>query len=189
MEKVVFLLDYANINRSGTDRGLDLDYKDLYEYIAEGRFLIDAYCYVPIDPRYEHQMDKTIEDLCCFGYLVTSKIGNIAGDTYKCDFDVEMTMDILKIAHNVKPDIIVIATGDADFIPVIVELRRMGIRVEIACFEWAVSRKVLLQSSGFIDLSMIFNKMEVTNFPHVSFAENETIENDYELSEENSIDK
>ena len=155
MEKVAFFLDYANINRSASTNGLGIDYKSLLDYISEGRFLIDAYCYVPIDPRNEHRLDNIINELWDSGYLVTKKIGTIAGDSYKCNFDVEMTMDMIRVAHNVKPDIIVIASGDSDFLPVVFELRKMGIRAEVACFQEAMSRKLWLQSSGFIDLSIL----------------------------------
>lgn len=42
----------------------------------------------------------------------------MAGDTYKCDFDVEITLDLMRTAEIVKPDIIVLLSGDKDFVPV-----------------------------------------------------------------------
>lgn len=171
MEKIVFFLDYANINRAACDKGLKFDYGNLLEYMREGRFLIDAYCYVPIDPRFEHQTDREIEELWCSGYLVTTKVGTVSGDSYKCDFDVEMTIDILRISHTVRPDIVVLATGDIDFLPVVSELRKMGIRVEIACFEWAVSRKLLLQGSDFIDLNVYYEHHYLSSQDDDSVAE------------------
>src|SRR4051812_45942085 len=112
-EKVVFFLDYANINRAATDKRYRLNYHDLLEYVSEGRFLIDAHCYVPINPRHEHRMDREIQELWRSGYIVTTKVGTIAGGTYKCNFDVEITMDILRVVYQVKPDIIVLATSDS----------------------------------------------------------------------------
>ena len=47
MEKVVVFLDYANINRAAVSKGIVLDFGDLADYMGEGRFLIDSYCYVP----------------------------------------------------------------------------------------------------------------------------------------------
>lgn len=158
MEKVAFFMDYANINRSAFSKGIPLDYRNLLDYMAEGRFLIDAYCYVPIDPRNEHAMDKEIGKLWQDGYMVTTKRGTIAGDTYKCNFDVEMTIDILEIAHTVKPDIVIIAAGDVDLLPVVLQLRKAGIRVEIACFSWAVSQQLLLKCSDFIDLGVYYQE-------------------------------
>lgn len=152
MEKIIFFLDFANINRVASDKGIDLDYEDLLNYISEGRFLLDAHCYVPIDPRNEHRLDRKLEHLWRSRYIVTTKVGSVAGDTYKCNFDVEMTMDILRIAYQAKPDIIVIGSGDSDFVPLVQEIRKSGIRVEVASFENAAARDMILKCSGFISL-------------------------------------
>jgi uncharacterized LabA/DUF88 family protein len=155
-EKVVLFLDYANINRAVREKRYRLDYHDLLQYVGEDRFLVDAYCYVPINPRSEHRRDGEIEDLWRSGYIVTTKIGSIAGGTYKCNFDVEIAMDILKVVYQVKPDIIVLASGDADFVPLIQEVRKAGIRVEVAAFAETAGTNVLLKSSGFINLDVYY---------------------------------
>lgn len=160
MERVVFFLDFANIERSTRDNGHQFDSKKLLDYMGEGRYLIDAYAYVPIDPRFEHEMDRKIEDLLLAGYFVNSKVGTIAGESYKCDFDVEMTLDILRIVNAAKPDIVVLATGDVDFLPVIKELRLMGVRVEVASFKSSVSRKMILHCSGFISLDAYHEELD-----------------------------
>jgi uncharacterized LabA/DUF88 family protein len=155
-EKVVFFLDYANINRAATDKRYRLDYHDLLGYVSEGRFLIDAHCYVPINPRNEHRMDREIQELWRSGYIVTTKVGTIAGGTYKCNFDVEITMDILKVVYQVKPDIIVLATSDSDFVSLIQEVRKSGIRVEVAAFEDTTGTDIMNRCSGFIDLDVYY---------------------------------
>lgn len=155
-EKVVFFLDYANINRAAREKRCRMDYEDLLQYAGENRFLIDAHCYVPIDPRNEHRLDGEIENLWRSGYIVTTKKGSIAGGTYKCNFDVEITMDMLKVVYQVKPDIIVLATGDADFVTLIQEVRKSGVRVEVAAFPETAGRDILLKCSGFIDLAVYY---------------------------------
>ncbi len=152
MEKVVTFFDFANINAPARKNCVRLDYRHLLDYLSCDRFLIDAHAYVPIDPRNEHGLDATIDELWRAGFLVHSKVGSIAGETFKCNVDVEMAIDILNIAHTVKPDIIVIASGDGDMLPIVHALRKMGIRVEVASFESCISRKLALQASGFISL-------------------------------------
>ena len=110
-EKVVFFLDYANINRAAREKRYRMNYADLLHYAGEHRFLVEAYCYVPINPRNEHRLDGEIEELWRSGYIVNTKLGTIAGGTYKCNFDVEIAMDALRVVYQVKPDIIVLATG------------------------------------------------------------------------------
>ena len=155
-EKVVFFLDYANINKAAREKRYGLDYQHLLHYVGEERFLVDAYCYVPINPRNEHRVDGVIEELWRSGYIVTTKLGTIAGGTYKCNFDVEITMDVLKVVYQVRPDIVVLASGDADFIPLIQEVRKSGVRVEVAAFEGTAGPDILLKCSGFIDLNVYY---------------------------------
>lgn len=151
-ERVVFFLDFANINRGAQDSGIAIDYGHLRSYMGAGRFLIDSHAYVPIDPRNEHRLDQLLQRLWEDGYVVRNKVGVVAGNTYKCDFDVEITMDVLSTAYQVRPDIIVLATGDSDFIPLVQEVRRLGVRVEVASFERSASRDLKLRASGFISL-------------------------------------
>src|SRR6266852_1626810 len=155
-EKVVFFLDYANINRAAREKRYRMDYHDLLQYVGEDRFLIDAHCYVPINPRNEHRLDREIEELWRSGYIVNTKMGTIAGGTYKCNFDVEITMDMLKVVYQVKPDIIVLASGDSDFVSLIQEVRKSGVRVEVAAFEETTGTDITLKCSGFIDLAVYY---------------------------------
>jgi uncharacterized LabA/DUF88 family protein len=155
-EKVVFFLDYANINRAAREKRYRLDYQDLLQYVSEERFLIDAHCYVPINPRNEHRLDREIQELWSSGYIVNTKLGTIAGGTYKCNFDVEITMDMLKVVYRVKPDIIVLASGDSDFVSLIQEVRKSGVRVEVAAFEETAGTEIMRRCSGFIDLAVYY---------------------------------
>jgi len=155
-EKVVLFLDYANINRAAREKRYRLDYHHLLRYVGEGRFLVDAHCYVPINPRNEHRADGVIEELWRSGYIVNTKMGTIAGGTYKCNFDVEIAMDVLKVVYQVRPDIVVLASGDADFVPLIQEVRKSGVRVEVAAFEGTAGADVLLKCSGFINLAVYY---------------------------------
>ncbi|MBQ7494055.1 MAG: NYN domain-containing protein [Selenomonadaceae bacterium] len=159
--KVAVFLDYANIEASSRQLNCSVDYGALLDYLAdeeEGRTLQAAYAYVPIDPRQEHARDGIINELWQNGYIVKSKVGSIAGDSYKYDFDVEMTLDISRMAYGNAPDTIVIVSGDNDFIPIVLDMRGRGIRVEVAAFGAAMSGQLALKSSGFINLDAIIGE-------------------------------
>jgi uncharacterized LabA/DUF88 family protein len=159
MERIVLFNDYANTNAAFRDRNVEPDYGGLLQYLSEGRFMVEAHAYVPIDPRSPHARDRSIDGLWESGWLVHTKIGAIAGDSYKCDFDVEITLDLMRTAEIVKPDIIVLLSGDKDFVPVILELRKRGIRVEVAAFRGRnAAREVVQKASGFIDLEAYLNE-------------------------------
>lgn len=153
LEKCINFIDYANMNCGFEQVGVTPDFSDLIDYLTVGRFHVETHVFVPIDPRVPYGRDKDIDKLWASGCLVHSKMGVIHGDTYRCDFDIEMTLEIMRTAELVRPDIIVLATGDKNFIPVILELRRRGIRVETAAFEgFNAAREIIQKSSGFIDL-------------------------------------
>ncbi len=166
MSRVAIVLDFANIDRAAADKQIVLQYRSLLQYLAsdeEGRFLVEGFCYVPIDPRNPRARDRQIEELATDGFLVRTKIGSIADDTYKCNFDVEMTMELMRIAQDIRPDIIVLCSGDGDFVPVIEYLRSKGIRVEVASFIDATSRDVILKCSSFIDLDLYVAALDGQN--------------------------
>jgi uncharacterized LabA/DUF88 family protein len=153
MEKIVVFNDFANTESAFAARGATPDYADLLDYLSEDRFLVEAHAYVPIDPRNPDGRKRTIESLWQQRWMVHSKVGAFAGETYKCDFDVSVTIDLMRTAEIVRPDIVVLLSGDKDFVPVILELRRRGIRVEVAGFARGnAAHEVILKANGFIDL-------------------------------------
>jgi uncharacterized LabA/DUF88 family protein len=159
MERIVLFNDYANTNAAFQGCNLQPDFRELADYLSEGRFLVEAHAYVPIDPRNPRARERDVDRLWNSGWLVHTKLGSIAGDSYKCDLDVEITLDLMRTAEIVKPDIVVLLSGDKDFVPVILELRKRGIRVEVAAFPGVnAAREVRLKASGFIDLEVYVNE-------------------------------
>jgi hypothetical protein len=84
-ETVFFFLDYVDTDQAAREKRYHLDYHDLLRYIAEDRSLVDAYCYISINPRNKHRLDGVIEAFWRAGYLVQTKMGSITGGTYKCN--------------------------------------------------------------------------------------------------------
>lgn len=177
--KVAVFLDYANINAAACNLNYNLDYGALLDYLAdenEQRTLQVAYAYVPIDPRQEHAMDAEIENLWQKGYIVKSKVGAIAGESYKCDFDVEISMDISRVVYETSPDIVVLVSGDKDFVPIVLEIRGKGVRVEVAEFNSVMSRELALKSSGYIDLDFWINETVIVNGKRVNVPDSASSE-------------
>ncbi len=160
MEKVVVFLDFANVDRAASERGYPMDYANLLHYFREGRFLVEAYCYLPINPRNPYAHDEIRDELWEQGYIVRDKMGTPAGDSYKCNQDLEITLEMMRVAHELSPEIIVLASGDGDFVPVVLALRQRGIRVEVAAFPDCAVRQLVLKSSGFIDLEWYVEELE-----------------------------
>jgi uncharacterized LabA/DUF88 family protein len=148
MNNVAVFLDYGSIAAQAESNHAGLHFGSFLSYLAdidEGRNLKVAYAYAPIDSRNPRQSSDEISKLWAAGYIVREKalVNN-------SDFKVEMTLDIMKTCADIKPDIMVLVTGDADFVPVVAELRQKGIRVEVAAFQSAMSDMLSKQSSGTI---------------------------------------
>lgn len=74
------------------------------------------------------------------------------GGMKKADWDIGMAVDAIKLAD--KLDVIILVTGDGDFIPLIFYLREnKGCRVEVIGFGKTASSKLIETSDEFIDLS------------------------------------
>ena len=158
-ERVLIFLDFANIDAGSRSFGA-LHYGDLLSYLGEGRFVVEAYAYVPIDPRRPEGRRDLVRHLQENGWMVTQKVGKIAGNSYKSNVNVEMCMDMVDSAHQIRPDIIVLCSGDGDFLPVVRRLRKMGIRTEVAAFEKTADSMLPYEASGFISLDVWQNGLE-----------------------------
>jgi len=154
MQRVIFLMDFPNIDRAARNQGMALDYGDVIDYLSEGRYLQHAVAFVPVDPRAPNRADTDIHHLREAGYFVRTKQGTIAGDTFRCNMDVDLALDAIQLAINLNPDTVIIGSGDADFLPVVDTLRQRGIRVEVAAFRAAAAQVMREHASGFVDLDV-----------------------------------
>ena len=106
-----------------------------------------AYCIRPGDgsekPFFE-QLEK-------WGYEVRSKeVQVFAGGAKKGDWDVGITMDIIKQMN--KLDAIVLASGDGDYIPLVDYVKNFGVRAELIAFGKSSSSRLVEVVDDFIDL-------------------------------------
>ena len=198
MQKVVVFLDYANLNYAAKNQGIRIDHEHLLkEYLSlnsEGRFLQAAYAYVPLDPRKEHASDRAISELWTSGYVVKSKKGVISGHTYKCNFDVEIAMDVMKSVYEIKPDIVTIISGDFDFVPLVLRLREMGIYVEVASLRNSMSKQLASRSSGYICLDNYYEEFYSNDLDSddpiqdIDISENSPTEPSAEITKSDMVD-
>jgi uncharacterized LabA/DUF88 family protein len=167
MKRTVIFVDHENLGICARDKGIDIDYCDFKDYLAseeEGRSLVEAFCYMAVDPRREHGKDAEIRRVKQDGWLVKAKVGTSLPDGYfKCNLGVELTMDMVAFSYEVKPDIVILVTGDQDFAAVVLKLRERGIRVEVAAFSENISNVLLDAASGFIDLNHYFIEADDTD--------------------------
>lgn len=72
------------------------------------------------------------------------------GGIKKGDWDVGITMDVIKMMN--KLDTIVLASGDGDYAPLLEYVKNFGARVEVIAFGKSASSKIVELVDDFIDL-------------------------------------
>ena len=173
--RVLILADGDNTFLAAQSFNRRIDWQKIRDYLAdpkEGRELIEMVIYVGLPPareRFEDQR-KTKEKFIYWaksnGFLVVHKQGKTKGDDYETNIDIVMAMDAIELALEVRPDIVVLVTGDSDFAYLAEKIRRRGMRVEVASVEQSLGNDLKIAASSVVDLIEIFDTFEQQNNHH-----------------------
>lgn len=94
-----------------------------------------------------------LEALGKIGIEVRSKDLQIfTGGAKKADWDVGLAVDAIRLAP--KLDVVVIVSGDGDFIPLVEHLQSLGCQVEVVSFGKSTSGKLKEATDDFFDLDL-----------------------------------
>lgn len=165
-ERVAIFADYRNTLNALRRVGRQIDLVALRDYLAEGRHLIEAFLYIGVHPLPDQAPadQAALYRLRQHGFLIRSKPAQLLPNgQLKCNFDLELALDVQEFVARTRPDIVVLVTGDGDFTPLAQRLRLQGIRVEVASAPGSVSQALEAMANGFVDLTQI--GAEVDNLP------------------------
>lgn len=124
-------VDVQNMFYGARERGARLDFEALLAQASEGRHLVRAVAYV-VETR-EIDQSGFIHLLQMKAYEVKRKPLRIRPDrTMKGNWDLEMALDALATADHL--DIVVLVTGDGDFLPLVRQVKLKGCEVEVYGF-------------------------------------------------------
>jgi uncharacterized LabA/DUF88 family protein len=152
-KNVALFVDVANLYYSARGQDVDVDYVALLKTATKGRDLIRAYAYSGLDPENENQR-KFIDFLKKNGYMVLTKDIRKFGDgRVKANLDIELVVDLFRLADRM--DIAVIVSGDGDFAPAIKALQDKGVRCEVISFRPNTSSDLIAVADEFIDIMKI----------------------------------
>lgn len=154
-QRVGIFLDVQNLYHSARNLyKARVNYKELIKNLVGDRKLIRAIAYVVksdtalgessfFDALERAGVDLRVKDLQIF-----------PGGSKKADWDVGMAVDAIRMANAL--DVIILATGDGDFIPLVEYLQYgVGKIVEVAAFKRTASGKIQEVADEFIDLEKI----------------------------------
>src|SRR5215831_9231888 len=170
-QRLLVLVDESNISSSVRTAGRGLDWLKLRDFLAgpdTGRDLIEMVIYAglpPAIPIWQEERDKKnkfMQWLRSNGFMVVTKDGSPAEEgRYKANVDVMMAIDALELSIEIRPDVVILVTGDADFAYLAIKLRRHGIRVEVASVAANLGNILRSAANDVIDLAPLFRTFEI----------------------------
>src|SRR6266568_2607407 len=171
--RVLVLVDESNVGSSVRTAGRGLDWLKLRDFLAgpnTGHELIEMVVYAglpPAIPLWQEERDKKnkfIHWLRSNGFMVVTKDGAPAEEGhYKANVDVMMAIDAMELSVEMRPDVVILVTGDADFAYLAIKLRRHGIRVEVASVAANLGNILRSAANDVIDLAPLFRTFEIMN--------------------------
>ena len=170
ISRVLIFVDESNVVSSVRALGRKLDWLQLRAHLtaaARGRELIEMIVYAGLPPPMpewaveREKKNKFLHWLRSNGFLVVAKDGSPGdGRHYKANVDVLMAIDAVELSVEIRPDIVVLVTGDADFAHLALQLRRRGIRVEVASTSHTLGTGLKGAANELIDLVPLFTTFE-----------------------------
>src|SRR5688572_20961690 len=137
-----------------------VNFKAVLENAVGNRNLIRAIAYVvQADIPEEGNFFDALEHI---GFEVKAKELQIFyGGHKKGDWDVGIAMDTIKLAP--KLDVVVIVSGDGDFIPLVEYLQSLGQKVEVVAFGRSASSKLQESADTFVDMDKDIKKFLIAD--------------------------
>ncbi len=149
-QRVAVFIDVQNLYHSA--RAIyqkRVNFKELLSDSVGQRQLIRAFAYVVRTKTGEEK--PFFEALEKLGIEMRVKdLQEYYGGMKKADWDVGIAVDAIKTSQIV--DVVVIASGDGDYIPLVEYLKNQGRRVEVIAFGRSTSAKLKEVTDEFIDL-------------------------------------
>ncbi len=162
-EKIVLLIDGANLYATSKALGFDVDYRKLLAAFQKRGYLLRAYYYTALVEDQEYSSIRPLIDWLDYnGYRVVTKPAKEFTDAagrrkVKGNMDLELAIDALEISDVV--DHFVIFSGDGDFRTLVEALQRRGRKVSVvstvASQPPMISDELRRQADHFIDLASL----------------------------------
>jgi uncharacterized LabA/DUF88 family protein len=155
-QRVEVLMDIQNLYHSAKNLyQAKVNYQEVLKQAIAGRKFIRAFGYVV--------RTKTGEEKPFFDALtklgIETRVRDLQefyGGAKKADWDVGIVIDAIRTSPGL--DVIVLVSGDGDFIALVEYLKNQGKRVEVMAFGRTTSLKLKETADEFVDLDLLPQK-------------------------------
>jgi uncharacterized LabA/DUF88 family protein len=151
-QRIGVFVDVQNLYYSAKHlHNAKVNFKEILKTAVAGRKLVRALCYVV---KADEAGEKGFRDaLGATGFEVKSKeLQVFIGGSKKGDWDVGIAMDIMRMAN--KLDVVVLVSGDGDFVDLLEHAKALGCRVECLGFGRTSSSKLKEAAHLFTDMDL-----------------------------------
>jgi uncharacterized LabA/DUF88 family protein len=155
-QRVALFVDTQNLYYAARDAvGRNVDYDRLLQVALRGRRLHAATAYV-VEREGESTAYGFVTRLSALGYRVRRRSVRVhRGDgegrlVLEGDWDMGIAADIVRTWEHV--DVIVLASGDGDFVPMLELAQARGVRVEVVAFREASAQRLVDLADRFVHL-------------------------------------
>ena len=162
-EKIVLLIDGANLYATSKALGFDIDYKQLLKTFQKRGYVLRAYYYTALIEDQEYSSIRPLIDWLDYnGYTVVTKAAKEFTDAagrrkVKGNMDIELAVDAMELASTI--DHFVLFSGDGDFRVLVGALQRKGKKVTVVSTTSSqppmISDELRRQADHFLDLKSL----------------------------------
>ncbi len=147
--RVGIFVDVQNIFYAAKPFNARLDFEKLLELSVGKRRLIRAIAYVVQSP--DVDQSNFISMLQKKSYEVKRKdLRQRSDGSAKGDWDMGMAIDIMRFVN--KLDVVVLVSGDGDFVPLVELVKTLGPRVEVISFTYNTARDLINSADEHIPI-------------------------------------
>ncbi len=157
-QRVALFVDTQNLYYAARDQGAAVDFETLLTAAVRGRRLSHATAYVV-----EREGDNTaygfVGKLTSLGYRVrrrkvrVHRASDDGAPVMEGDWDMGIAADIVRSLEHA--DVVVLASGDGDFVPILELAQERGKRVEVMAFREVAGQALQDIADRFVELAEV----------------------------------
>lgn len=157
-DKVAIFIDGENIHYSAKHLNMRLDYLKLCRQLAGERRLVRSYFYTAVSSQSEGKIDF-VNFLKLNGFTVVTKElksyneGEAPTRNVRSSLDIELVIDVMEMAA--KLDVIILCSGDGDFVPLVASAANQGKHVEVCALREMTSTDLIAAADVYTDLATL----------------------------------
>jgi uncharacterized LabA/DUF88 family protein len=153
VDRVTIFIDAASLFYAANHLGIEIDYTKLLKVLTKGRPLIRAYFYTGVDPTNKKQQNFLFW-MRHHGYrVVTKELIQHPDGTRKANLQIEMAVDMLKLANHC--DTLILLSGHGELSYAVRKASDYGVQIEVVSLPSMLNDGLRDVADHFTDLTKL----------------------------------